>query len=71
MNSKLLRGILNALACQLIVAWAIALFWTDRANWLAAWAMCIFIITGYMAFCDRLRGDEVEQAYRDAQEVLE
>jgi len=70
MSRNLLRGILNAAATQLIIAWLIAQFFTDRAGWLLVVAMGLLLTTGYMSFCDRCFRSPVDEAYEDAREVL-
>lgn len=55
-NSKLLRGLLNAVAIELVAAWMIlAVFFAIAAGYLVVIASCLFLMTGYMAFCDQLR----------------
>ncbi len=54
---KLFRGLLNATAIMLIGIWITAAFLGYRWGYLLVAAACLFLMTGYGAFCDQLRAD--------------
>lgn len=71
MNSTLLRGLLNAVAIELIIAWVIAALIGHRLGWLLVIAACLFLMTGYMAFSQKLDADsDFRRACRDAGRLL-
>lgn len=79
MNSKLLRGLLNAVAIELIIAWAVLSFFVDWAGWCAVAAAGLFLMTGYAWFCEEMRKlhqfrgecDELDRHFADTKAMTQ